>query len=100
VNALGGPAELLRAGTSLEALVERLLEGLGVRPLDARVPAFHCGCNADRALRATALLGREELDQAAREGEPLDVRCDFCGDRYAIDPADALALLAPAPALH
>jgi molecular chaperone Hsp33 len=100
VNALGSPADVLRAGVSLEGLVERVLAGLGVRRLDERTPAFHCGCDAERALRATALLGREDLDQAVAEGAPLDVRCDFCGDRYAIDPAEALALLVPAAALH
>ena len=98
VNALGSPADVLRAGVPLEGLVERLLGGLGVRVLDARVPVYHCGCDAERALRATALLGREDLDQAVAEGAPLDVRCDFCGDRYAIDPAEALALLEPAQA--
>jgi molecular chaperone Hsp33 len=100
VNALGGPAELLRSGATLADLVERLLDGLGGRLLDECVPVFHCGCDAERALRATALLGREDLDQAVGEGAPLDVRCDFCGDRYAIDPAEALALLEPAASLH
>ncbi len=100
VSALGGPAELLRSGASLQGLLDRLLDGLGARLLDERTPVFHCGCDAERALRATALLGREDLDQAIAEGGPLDVRCDFCGDRYAIDPAEALALLPPAAPLH
>jgi molecular chaperone Hsp33 len=99
VNQLSSPAELLRSGVTLEGLVERVLDGLGVRVLDERLPVFHCGCDAERALRASALLGREDLDQAVAEGAPLDVRCDFCGDRYAIDPAEALALL-PAAAVH
>ena len=99
VSALGAPADVLRGGASLHELVERLLAGLGVRVLDERVPVFHCACDGERALRATALLGREDLDQALAEGAPLDVRCDFCGDRYAIDPAAALARLAPAAAL-
>ena len=93
VSALGRPAELLRTGVGVHGLVERLLDGLGGRLLDERVPVFHCGCDAERALRAAALLGRADLDDAIAEGGPLDVRCDFCGDRYAIDPGEALALL-------
>ncbi len=100
VGALGSPAVLLRAGATLPELVARLLEGLGGRLIDQRVPVFHCGCDAARAVRATALFGREDLDDALREGAPLDVRCEFCGDRYAIDPAEALALLEPAAPLH
>jgi molecular chaperone Hsp33 len=94
VGALGRPAELLRSGVALRELLARLLDGLGCRVLDERVPVFRCGCDAERALRATALLGRDDLDEAVREGAPLDVRCDFCGDRYAIDPNAARALLA------
>jgi molecular chaperone Hsp33 len=93
VNALGRPAELMRSGVGLHGLLARLLDGLGMRLLEERVPVFHCGCDTGRALRAAALLGREDLDQAIAEGGPLDVRCDFCGDRYAVDPAEALALL-------
>ncbi|MEN8160780.1 MAG: Hsp33 family molecular chaperone HslO, partial [Myxococcota bacterium] len=93
VGALGRPAELLRAGLTLHGLVEHLLDGLGVRLLDERTPIFHCGCTVERALHATALLGRDDLADALDEGKPLDVRCDFCGERYAVDPSEALALV-------
>jgi molecular chaperone Hsp33 len=93
VGRLESPAELLRSGATLHGLVETLLDGLGVQWLGECVPAFHCGCTLERAVRASALLGREDLDQALREDAPLDVRCDFCGERYSVDPAEALALL-------
>jgi molecular chaperone Hsp33 len=93
VGRLEGPAELLRSGVTLHGLVETLLDGLGVRWLGESVPAFHCGCTLERALHASALLGRADLEQALREDEPLDVHCDFCGERYSVDPAEALTLL-------
>jgi molecular chaperone Hsp33 len=93
VGALGRPAELLRSGLALHDLVERLLDGLGVRHLDEGTPTFHCGCTASRALHASALLGPEDLIDAQATGRPLDVRCEFCGERYAVDPNEALALV-------
>lgn len=93
VSRLEGPADLLRSGVTLHGLVETLLDGLGVQWLDECVPTFHCGCTLERALHASALLGREDLDQARHEAAPLDVHCDFCGERYRVNPAEALALL-------
>jgi molecular chaperone Hsp33 len=93
VGRLEGPAEVLRSGATLHGLVEALLDGLGVQWLGECTPTFHCGCTLERALHASVLLGREDLDQALREDDPLDVHCDFCGERYRVDPAQALALL-------
>jgi molecular chaperone Hsp33 len=100
VKQLGRPAELLRTGIGIRGLLGRLLDGLGGRVLDECVPVFHCGCDAERALRAVALLGHEELDEAIAEGAPLDVRCEFCGDRFAVDPVRARALLPVTAELH
>ena len=95
VGRLESPADLVAAGATLRDLVEQLLDGLGVRWLGERTPRFHCGCNAERALHASALLGRADLADALAEGAPLEVRCDFCGAHYAVEPREALALVGP-----
>ena len=44
-------------------------------------------------LRAIALLGREELHSAKSRGEVLEIRCEFCGERYRVTSDEIGALL-------
>lgn len=93
VLALPPPSELLRQGLDAEAILALLLAGLGNRELVTTTPAFHCGCDRERVLRAVALLGRQDLREIGAKGETVDVRCAFCGNRYAVEPDEARALL-------
>jgi molecular chaperone Hsp33 len=94
-NALRLPAlsRLVHEGASAADLVELLLARVGRRELEATAPQFHCGCSEERVLRAVALLGRRDLDEATARSELLEVRCAFCAERYAVDPERARALL-------
>jgi molecular chaperone Hsp33 len=47
----------------------------------------------ERVTRAMVTLGREELEQIVDDAETLEVRCEFCGERYAVTPADLRLLL-------
>jgi molecular chaperone Hsp33 len=94
VRALPGPGELVRDGWDADAIAVGLLGSLGCRERVASEPRFHCGCRRERVLRAVALLGRDDLSRAAREGETLEVCCRFCAARYAVPPADLARLVA------
>jgi molecular chaperone Hsp33 len=93
--ALGHPSEWVRDGASADDLAERLLAGLGTRGRERSEPRFACACSRERALRAAGLLGREEaLEIADREGA-LEVRCEFCGERYLLRAAELTATPGP-----
>jgi molecular chaperone Hsp33 len=93
VEALPGPGELVRDGVDADGLVDRLLDGLGSRHRQRDRPVFHCGCGLDRVLRAVAMLGREELEEAAAGDAPLEVRCRFCAETYRVSPRELQSLL-------
>jgi molecular chaperone Hsp33 len=94
VGELAGPGERVHEGWSADVIAERLLGALGSCSRHANKPRFHCGCQRERVLHALELLGREELERAASDGETLEVRCRFCATAYAVPPADLAQLAA------
>jgi len=93
VSMLASPTEWIAAGGDAASLADALLQGLGAREIRRDEARYHCDCSLERVTRAVALLGREDLDEAAREGEALEARCEFCARRYEVSPESALALL-------
>ena len=87
-HALAHPSEAIRGGAGADALLERLLAGLGARGLARANPRFVCGCSRERAIHAAGLLGREEALELAMEASGLEVRCEFCAERYVLRAED------------
>lgn len=93
VRELPSLARLVRDGAGAVDLVSQLLGGVGQRDLAASSPEFFCACDGERVLRAVAMLGRRDLEDAMAQREQLEVRCVFCAERYAVDPEQARAML-------
>ena len=93
VRTLLSPIDWFAAGGDAEGLARALLDGIGGRLLQSGETVYHCGCDAGRVLRAVAMLGRDDLAAAIADGETLEVRCEFCAERYEVDPKRARALL-------
>ena len=93
VQRLPTPSELVRSGLDPDAIVDRLLHGIGVSERHEIRPVFHCPCDRARILRAVVALGRPEMRQIVERGEEVRVRCEFCCDRYVISADDVGALL-------
>ena len=93
VKRLPSLSRLVHDGEAAGDLVARLLEGVGRRDLETSTPRFFCACDEERVLRAIAMLGRRDLEDAMAKREELEVRCVFCAERYAVDPERARALL-------
>ncbi len=89
----GGLSGLLASPIDADALIDRLLLGLGSRKRHAMQPRFHCPCNRDRALRTLSLLEEAELQELVAERESQEIVCDFCGHAYRITPDEIAVLL-------
>ena len=74
--------KMLSAGDTPEQMLDKVLEGLDP-VVTARNPVeFRCNCGKERYERALVLLGRDEVQKIVDDGEPIEIKCQFCGKKY------------------
>jgi molecular chaperone Hsp33 len=82
-------------------VLRRLFHEDQLRLFDPSPVAFRCSCSRERVDSALRLLGRGELDDLAEADGSVEVRCEFCGRSYPLDPVDLEQLFSgaetPAP---
>lgn len=93
---LGGE-ELLQLPT--ETLLHRLYHEEDVRLFEGQRVSFHCSCTRDNVAQMLRMLGRTEVDAILTERPSIEVRCEFCNERYEFDKVDAAELFAAATPL-
>ncbi len=91
LNALAdrSPTQMIRSGETAESIVRLLLDGLEPSILSVRdVPPLSksCPCSVERVYRTLRLLPRSEVDSILEKHEDVEVKCEFCGKRYALTP--------------
>ena len=85
--------KLLEDGMSPEDIVRYLMDGMDVDFLDTIPTRYHCNCSRERVSRAIASIGRKDLEEMIKDGEPVEVNCDFCGSHYLFDTEDLKQML-------
>lgn len=89
--ALGGAglADVLRHDPSPAELMGHALGGEEFHTMEEPLALrFACQCGRSRALAVVSTLGAEDIDALADERGGTDVRCNYCGDSYALTEAD------------
>lgn len=67
--------------------------GLPVDVLESKEVLYYCPCNEDRVLDTIVTLGKEDMQDIACRGEPVEVECQFCKTEYTISQEEILSLL-------
>ena len=79
---------------TISALEKNLKEiGLGPVITDKSPVEFRCNCGKERYERALVLLGRDEVQKIVDDGEPVEIRCQFCGKKYSFSPEELKTVL-------
>lgn len=94
--ALPAVSELVRGGADAAAMLLKVFAGLESQVFEPARLAFLCQCSTERVEAMLVSLGREELAAMAAEGQ-AEVRCHFCGEKYAITGGRLEELLATLP---
>ena len=71
-----------------EQQLYRLFHEQQVRLLDPETLQFFCSCSKPRTAKTLISLGYDEINQLYQEQGPIEVTCQFCGQRYVFDKED------------
>jgi len=80
-----------------ERLLGRLFAEEDLRVFEPDPMAFRCSCSRARIVDVFRSFGRSEIRAAlaAREPDPLEAKCEFCGRAYRFDRVDVEQVFTP-----
>jgi molecular chaperone Hsp33 len=84
---------MLDVGMTPEQILEELLGEFGLEITDTVPTRYHCDCSRERIERALISIGRKDLEEMIRDGEPIEVGCQFCNRKYQVTTEELKALL-------
>lgn len=92
VSKIQSVTQLLSQGKTPADICEMLLEGMDPNVLDEGDCAYRCDCSRERVARALLSLGHEDLQEIIDDGQPVELGCHFCNQKYvfSIDEVKAL----------
>ena len=85
--------KILDAGKRPEELLDILLEGLAPEILDKVPTQYKCNCSRDRMAKALISIGEKELRSMIDDGEPVELKCHFCGTGHTFSIDELKAML-------
>ena len=84
--------KLLEDGNSPEQILSILLEGMDMEILSDMPVEFYCNCSRERVAKALYSIGKKEMDEMIRDGEPIEVKCHFCNTAYQFSVEDLVQI--------
>ncbi|MCR4963478.1 MAG: Hsp33 family molecular chaperone HslO [Firmicutes bacterium] len=88
IAALPPVTTLLDQSNTPEDILQLLLGDHSLQILSKTPCAFACDCSKERILAAIAGLQREELAAWIEDQIPVEGVCEFCGEKYQIQPEE------------
>ena len=85
--------KMLSAGDTPEQMREKVLAGFDLVVTQKDPVRFYCNCGKEKYERALVLLGRDEVQKIVDDGEPVEIRCQFCGKKYRFSQEELKAVL-------
>ena len=79
---------MLDAGMTPEDILDLLLGDMGLVITDKIPAAFYCGCGRERVEKVLYGISNDELISMANDKKPVEIKCDFCGNKYIFSSED------------
>ncbi len=84
---------MLDSGMTPEQILEELLGEFGLEINDTIETQYRCDCSRARIEKALISIGKKDLEEMIRDGEPIEMGCQFCGKKYQVTVQELRELL-------
>lgn len=82
IGEIDSVTQMLDRGLNPEAILEEILGDMGLEITDTMPTAFVCDCSKEKVSRALAAINQKDMDDIINDGEPIEVKCQFCNTAY------------------
>ncbi len=93
LKSMDSVTNILNAGNTPEQLLEILLGDLGLEITDTIPATYYCDCSRERVERAIISIGKKDIQEMIDDGKPVEVRCQFCNNKYEFETEDLKHML-------
>ena len=77
---------LMDKGMTPYDMMNRLFDGYDITFTKETTPLYKCDCSKERTFKAVMSIGRKDIEEMIKEGEPIQVECHFCNQKYTFTP--------------
>lgn len=93
ISGISPVTDMLERGLTPEGMLEELLKGLEMKVIDSVPVNFVCNCSKQRVQKALASISKSDMQSMVDDGEPIEVKCQFCNTAYTFDVEELKKML-------
>jgi len=93
ISEISPVTDMLERGLTPEDMLEELLKGLEMEVIDSVPVNFACNCSKERVQNALASISKSDMKSMVDDGEPIEVKCQFCNTAYTFDVEELKKML-------
>lgn len=90
ISNLKSVTDMLEQGMGPEAMLEELLSGMEMEVLEKIPVSFACNCSKERMIKALMSIPKSDMKSMFDDGEPIEVKCQFCNKAFWFDMGEIL----------
>ena len=93
ISEISPVTDMLERGLTPEDMLEELLKGLEMEVIDSVPVNFVCNGSKERVQNALASISKSDMKSMVDDGEPIEVKCQFCNTAYTFDVEELKKML-------
>lgn len=82
IGEIDSVTKMLERGLTPEQILEEILGELGLEFTDTMPASFYCDCSKEKVSRALSTISKKDLEDIIKDGESIEVKCQFCNTAY------------------